>query len=38
MMDSEAVPNGEMMVTILVALVACVAVWAFFRWFDQEMD
>jgi hypothetical protein len=37
-MDPGAVPSGEMMVTILVALVACVAVWAFFRWFDKEVD
>lgn len=24
--------------TLLVAFASCVAVWAFFRWFDTEMD
>jgi hypothetical protein len=37
-MDTEAVPSGEMMFTILVASASCVAVWAFFRWFDKEVD
>jgi hypothetical protein len=37
-MDSEVAIGGEMMVTILVAIASCVAVWAFFRWFNEEMD
>lgn len=24
--------------TLLVAFASCVAVWAFFRWFDTEID
>jgi hypothetical protein len=28
----------EMIFTVFVALASCVAVWAFFRWFDTEID